>query len=374
MRSPQTEKYLPKKLTGEELDDYLARGWYRMGCEVFTCQFLYFKEKLYSPVWIRLPLKDYEFKKRLRKLFNRNRRKFQVIVRPLELNKEKEDLYQKYRKHFHSWIGLTLIDNLQEGNATTVFDTYEACIYEGEKLVGCSFFDLGNNSLTSILGMYDPDYQQDSLGFYTMLLEIEYGKEKGFEFYYPGYIVPYYPAFDYKLRIGTPEDIEYFDLRTEEWMNYSSFDKNNTLTIETGNKLNALGKLLTINGVSSTMLFFPCYDPYLVMMHDLENMMSPLFLSCFSDIFMQPQYLVYYNYFDLHFYFYDCTLPEEESAEMEDNFLPEENAAEMLNFVKHQKLIFKSLSIVDMAATVKRHQLKVLAKSYASSDDKKEKG
>ena len=93
MRSPLTEKYLPKKLSGTELDDYLERGWYRMGQQLSTCQFLFFNDKLYSPVWLRLPLEGYTFRKSMRKIINRNRAKYEVIIRPQIMSEEKDDLY-----------------------------------------------------------------------------------------------------------------------------------------------------------------------------------------------------------------------------------------------------------------------------------------
>ena len=67
--------------------------------------------------------------------------------------------------------------------------------------------------------MYDPEYDRYSLGFYTMLLEIEYCMELGLKFYYPGYVVPGYSRFDYKLRIG---DVDYFDLYSKEWLPFSA--------------------------------------------------------------------------------------------------------------------------------------------------------
>ena len=42
-----TEKHVPDSITGEELDDYLDRGWYRMGQSIFTCHFLFFNDSLY---------------------------------------------------------------------------------------------------------------------------------------------------------------------------------------------------------------------------------------------------------------------------------------------------------------------------------------
>lgn len=365
MRSPLTEKYLPKKLSGKELDDYLARGWYRLGAQIFTCQYLFFEDRLFSPVWMRLPLKGYAFRKRMRKIFNRNRRKFMVVIQPQNLTEEKEKLYQKYRADFHSPLAVTLISNLQDAAKTTVYNSQEICIYHGEKLVACSFFDIGENSLTSILGIYDPDYQQDSLGFYSMLLEIEWGIENGFSYYYPGYIVPQYPKFDYKLRIGKPEDLEFYDLRTDTWQPYDTYDENKTLTLETGQRLTHLSQLLIDEGVSSNLLFYPCYEPYLVKRHGLEAMQSPLFLSCFSDYFMQPQYVIFYNYFKQTFGFYDCSFSQKKSNEQSANA---ENAGEMLEFLKQPKLVFESEHPQAMVILLKKLQLRLMALEMARAE------
>jgi arginine-tRNA-protein transferase len=369
MRSPLTEKYLPKKLSKKELDDYLARGWYRLGAQIFTCQYLFFKEKLFSPVWIRLPLKDYTFRKRLRKIFNRNRRKFTVVIQPQNLTHEKQDLYQKYRKSFHSPIAVTLVYNLQDSARTTIYDTQEICIYHEDKLVACSFFDIGENSLASILGIYDPDYQQDSLGFYSMLLEIEWGLENGYEYYYPGYIVPQYDKFDYKLRIGKPEELEFFDLRTSTWKAQSLYDENETITLETRQKLLQLSYLLMDNEVSSHLLFYPCYEPYLVKRFGIESMKSPLFLSCFSDYFVQPQYLIFYDYFKQTFGFYDCSISASNTEQSDDKG---ENAGEMLDFLKNPKLVFETKSPQDIVIFLKKLQLKLIELELTKTDNKTE--
>ena len=57
------EKHYPELLLPEELDAYLARGWYRMGQSIFTTHFLCFGEQFYSAVWVRLQLNDHSFSK-----------------------------------------------------------------------------------------------------------------------------------------------------------------------------------------------------------------------------------------------------------------------------------------------------------------------
>ena len=76
----------------------------------------------------------------------------------------------------------------------------------------------GKKSAASILGAYDPDYRKNSLGFFTMLMEIQFCQQMSIPYYYPGYVVPGYSRFDYKLRIGP---VSYFDLRQQEWLPYN---------------------------------------------------------------------------------------------------------------------------------------------------------
>ena len=89
------EKHYPEILRPEELDTYLERGWYRMGQTIFTTHFLCFGEHFYSAIWVRLPLKDYRFRKKLRKVIRRNTRQFKTDFRRAFLDRERERLYQK---------------------------------------------------------------------------------------------------------------------------------------------------------------------------------------------------------------------------------------------------------------------------------------
>ena len=81
------QQYYPKSIKGEELDEYLEHGWYRSGQVLFTTHLIILENDVYTPVWTRLPLENYRFKKRLRKLFNKNNEKFSFtyICKPLAL-------------------------------------------------------------------------------------------------------------------------------------------------------------------------------------------------------------------------------------------------------------------------------------------------
>ena len=93
------DKHYPENLNLWELDQYLEKGWYRMGQVIFTTHFLFFGSNVYSALWLRLPLLNYQFKGTNRKLLNKITSQFKIIVRPAEINDEKDNnIYNFYDK------------------------------------------------------------------------------------------------------------------------------------------------------------------------------------------------------------------------------------------------------------------------------------
>ena len=174
--------------------------------------------RIYSTLPTRLPLRGYQFKKRLRKLWRRNQRQFRVEAgAPFVYDEAAREVQRRYERAFPD-RGLTdedIYDKNPRGPFT--FDTRSVRIYKGEQLVAFSLFNLGEQGIYSSQGIYDPAYAKHSLGFFTMLAEVEYGLAHGFTHYYPGYVVPGYEEFDYKLRLG---DMEYYDLSSDSWSPY----------------------------------------------------------------------------------------------------------------------------------------------------------
>lgn len=211
------EKNAPYVLSPESLDWYLNKGWYRMGASIFTTNFLFFGGQPYSAVWIRQDLGDFTFSRSQRRLLRRNAKQFTVAWGPRVIDGERNELYDRYAADFDGFLSPSIQDSLEDYDQTAhLFDTWEITVRDrvSNQLVAVSYFDLGQDSAASILGIYDPLLKSFSLGYYTMLLEMNYCLEHGLRFYYPGYVVPGYGRFDYKLRIG-PTD--YLDLRDGSW-------------------------------------------------------------------------------------------------------------------------------------------------------------
>ena len=207
-------------IRGDALDYYLARGYYRMHQDLFTCQFVPFGNRLYSAHWLRLDLARVQWGPEQRHLLRRNAR-FAATVRPLRLTAEHEELYARYRESITFEAAPTVTDVLLGDAAQSVFDTYIIELRDGHRLIAAGVFDRGDRTLAGILNFYDPNYRKFSLGKYLLLLKTDYGRRLQYTHYYPGYVVHDYPKFDYKL-FACAAATEVFDCVRSQWQPFSS--------------------------------------------------------------------------------------------------------------------------------------------------------
>ncbi|MEY3052976.1 MAG: hypothetical protein RLY31_2761 [Bacteroidota bacterium] len=205
-------------LTPVETDRMLAAGWTRSGKLARTFTGIQLYGHWYDCVMLRLPLRVFFWKKRLRKLLRRNEGRFQWEVRPyLCGDEEKRLLWSRYKTQVHGWVDPPEIDlHLFRGIAPENFRTRELIIRDGGRLVAFSVFDQGLQSIASLEAAYDPEYQRFSPGLYSMLLEIRHAQAAGMELYYPGFLPRNYPdtMFEYKLR---PGNLHFFRVADQTW-------------------------------------------------------------------------------------------------------------------------------------------------------------
>lgn len=206
-------------LPASELDRYLTSGWRPAGQGIYTADFLRADdEEIYGCIQVRLPLDGFVFKKRHRRLLNRNNRLFRITYHWAdEPDEELLELNQRYMAVHPDKTREDLDLHVKGEYLVKVLDTRIIRVYDGDKLVAFSYFDLGEETAYTKAGIYDPEYAAFSLGIYTMLLEITWLKERGIRFYHPGYVSPGYTVFDYKLQFG---GMEYRQVHTGRWLPY----------------------------------------------------------------------------------------------------------------------------------------------------------
>ena len=156
-----------------------------------------------------------------------------------------------------------------------VFDTREVCVYDGDRLVAVSYFDMGERSMASLIGLQHPDYRQYGLGIYTMLKEIEFGCSAGFKWYYPGYVLDLPSDFDYKLSLG---EFECYT-PTKRWGSYRNFDPSMTTGHQVRTAMQELKEGLAACGIPSTERYYPYFSLGFMTPWQLEFLTMPHFLE-----------------------------------------------------------------------------------------------
>lgn len=205
----------PLQIMPDELDSYLAAGWYRMGQCVFTTDFVERDGVYFQTIWLRNRLKSYEPSSSFKKLEHRNK-SFQFEIVPFNYSNKYESLFQKYRSSLPSGRANDLRSFLIGDSTLIVFKSWVINLYDKGKLIGSGVFDLGKKSAAGIASFYDPDYKNYSVGRYLIYKKIEYCIQKNYDYFYPGYFVPGIKAFDYKLEIGK-KSLEFFEMNKSLW-------------------------------------------------------------------------------------------------------------------------------------------------------------
>ena len=248
----------PISLTPTELDNYLAEGWFRMRQTIFTTNFLHFNSNFYSVLWLRIALNGFVPCKKHRAL-NRLNSGFRTEIKKAAITPAHEVLYQLYRKSISFEVSASLNDLLIGNEVYNRYDTYEVNVFDEDKLIASGFFDLGKTSAAGISCIYHPDYKKYSLGKYLMFLKIDFCRQQHLEYFYPGYLVPGYPAFDYKADIAR-ESLEWLRFSSGKWLPYKNFTPamNPILCME--EKLFDLKARLEKDNLNSTVLYYKFFD------------------------------------------------------------------------------------------------------------------
>lgn len=196
----------------KELDELLAQGWRHFGVYFFRYSVTYHDKKVYHVMPLRIRLENFSLTKSLRRILRRNS-DLDYKIRPAEFNEEKMLLFDLHKTRFKRNVPSSLYDFLSPIPSIPC-QVMEISVFLDGALVAASFFDVGQESISSIYAMFDPKESVRSLGIFTMLLEINFAIESGKKFFYQGYAYEEQSFYDYKKRFrGT----EKYDWQTQQW-------------------------------------------------------------------------------------------------------------------------------------------------------------
>lgn len=263
-------------LTAEQYDAFLESGWFRGSSMIYRSEFVCLDKHVHSIINIRQALESFSFRKSQRRLIRKVEARFRVDIQPAVINARKEELYVKNLHRFRAFIHGSLEEIIFGHLIPLRLNTMECAVYDNEKLVALSYFDVGERSSAGILGVFDPEYSKHSLGYYTLLKEVEWAKLQGLRWYYPGYIMDGSKDFDYKLRIGA---MEY--MRTPKlWEPYHEGVREESKAHFLKVQLAALAKHLRDRGIAFTEKVYP----YFTTGHLIQTPENLLRIPCYLEI------------------------------------------------------------------------------------------
>jgi len=268
------EYYFPQSLSPARLDRYLAGGWFRSGPSLFRARLLCLGGNLYEVTNIRVDLENYSLSRSLRRIQNRAKRDLRVEVGPVRIDSDRERLYRQHKHRFKGFIFETLEEFLFSGESHSLFHTLEISVYLENQLIAVSYFDQGFSSLASLLGLYDRQMGRYSLGLLTMLMEIEYAKQEGCRYYYPGYVLEGYPGFDYKMRLG---GIQYYNWNGR-WRPAEYLKSETSLVTFLNEKMDEVEVLLKDALIPSQRVLYPFFSLGYMGIIEEDFLRSPMYI------------------------------------------------------------------------------------------------
>ncbi len=203
-----------------DMDDLWSLGWRHFGAEFFRYSISPQADgSLQIIVPLRLPLASLQLTKSQRRVLRKNE-DLQCLAVPATLSAEAHAMFDRHRQRFTENVPESLGSFLSPTPATVPCRCLEfQCRLKGH-LVATSFLDIGGQAVSSVYGMFEPEFSSRSLGIFTMLQEMLWARDHGFTFYHPGYATLGSSAYDYKKQFHGLEGYAWEDQQWKPWAHF----------------------------------------------------------------------------------------------------------------------------------------------------------
>lgn len=205
---PINEEFYADAITPGQLDLLLADAWRHFGTHFFRYNLGIYHDEIRRVIPLRIRLADFQSSKSQRRNL-RNNSDLRVEIRPIKITPESEDLFQRHKQRFDHGLPTSIYDFLSIEPASIPCEAREVAVYDNDRLVAVSYFDLGLTTTSGIYAAFDPEMRKRGLGIFTMLKEIEFSINAGKDFYYQGYAYEGESFYDYKKRFAATEEFDW---------------------------------------------------------------------------------------------------------------------------------------------------------------------
>lgn len=216
MTLPEDEQhFLCLEAAPREMDGYWAHGWRHFGIFFFRYRHASHDGKDFTVMPLRVDLQRTAPTRSQRRVLSVNR-DTTTQVRPTRVDASTRDLFHRHRQRFSQNVPSSLDDFLSPLPESVPCRNLAVCIYRGDVLLGVTFLDIGESATSAVYAIFEPAEAKRSLGILMILRSIQFSRERGCRYYYPGYAYREPFVYDYKKRlIG----LEYLDWETG-WLPY----------------------------------------------------------------------------------------------------------------------------------------------------------
>lgn len=207
-----------------EMDRLWAEGWRHFGILFFQYRTSTHGHQQFNVLPLRVELDRFVLSRGQKRVL-KNNQDLKIVIRASSIDDAKETLFYKHRRRFKENIPSSLHDFLSQVPDSVPCANLEMCVYDGERLMGVTFLDIGETATSAVYAIFDPEEAKRSLGILMMLHSIRFSREQGYRYYYPGYAYWEPFAYDYKKRFTGLQYLQW----DSGWKPYSTRQYGDTL-------------------------------------------------------------------------------------------------------------------------------------------------
>ncbi len=190
-------KYMDK-CSAEEHSSMCERGWRRFGNMHFVPEC----KSCNDCKTIRIDIENFQFSKGQKRVINKHKNTNVYIQKPT-ISIDHLNLFDKYHSYMHDkkdWKYEPITPDGYYQSYVTGANEYgqELLYFIDEKLVAVALVDVFKNGMSAIYCYYDHDYQNLSLGKYSILAQISLAKQMKLKHLYLGYWIKDHYSMGYK--------------------------------------------------------------------------------------------------------------------------------------------------------------------------------
>lgn len=214
------DEFHAEQVPPEGMDALWAQGWRHFGSQFFRYSLMLHEGEVQTVVPLRVDLGQFTLSKSQRRVLRRNA-DLRVELVPAAITEEAEAMFQRHKGRFTDNVPEELKTFLSpEPDRVPCECLAVRCHLEGA-CIAMSFMDVGGSAVSSVYGIFEPEHAERSLGIYTLLREMQWAKEQGKTYAYPGYATLGSSQYDYKKQFA---GLYGYEWKSGEWLPWQELE------------------------------------------------------------------------------------------------------------------------------------------------------